>query len=64
MTEHGAEHRAEHRNDVRAAFCNHVHFLSSLEAAARWRETHPDGLAIPVADAFQLGRTLIELGAL
>jgi len=59
-----AEHGAEHGRDVRAAFCNHVHFLSSPEAAARWRATHPDGLAIPVADAFRLGQRLIKLGAL
>ncbi len=59
-----AEHGAEHGSDVRAAFCNHVHFLSSPEAAARWRATHPDGLAIPVTDAFQLGQLLIKLGAL
>jgi alkylmercury lyase len=59
-----AEHGAEHGSDVRAVFCNHVHFLSSPEAAVRWRVTHPDGLAITVADAFWLGQHLIKLGVL
>jgi alkylmercury lyase len=50
--------------DLRRAFCHQVHFLSSPEAAAHWRAEHPDGLTLPVADAFQLGQMLIRLRAL
>lgn len=51
-------------DDVRRAFCHEVHFLSSPEAAANWRAGHPDGLTLPVADAFRLGRMLTNLRAL
>lgn len=42
--------------DVRGSFCDHVHFFRSREAAATWREEHPGGLILSVADAYELGR--------
>jgi alkylmercury lyase len=44
--------------DLRGAFCNHVHFFASREAAATWLTTHPSGFVASIADAFELGRHL------
>jgi alkylmercury lyase len=44
--------------DVRRAFCDHVHFFSSEPAAAGWRARHPDGVVMPIADAFALAKVL------
>lgn len=41
--------------DVRESFCNYVHYFSSPEVAAGWLERHPDGLLLPVEDAFTVG---------
>lgn len=43
---------------VRSSFCNYVHFFSSPEAARGWLEEHPGAAALPVAEAFELGRRL------
>jgi alkylmercury lyase len=45
---------------VRAAFCNQVHFFASADAAKEWLTEHPDAQVVPVADAYELGRPLIE----
>lgn len=51
---------------IRAAFCNHVHFFASPEAAQQWVSEHPGGSTLPVAEAYQLGlpltQTLLESG--
>ncbi|WP_019873237.1 organomercurial lyase MerB [Sporichthya polymorpha] len=43
---------------VRASFCNQVHFFAAPTLAAGWLTEHPGGVAIGVADAFELGRRL------
>lgn len=45
---------------VRASFCNHVHFFASADAAKDWLTEHPDARVLPVADAYEVGRPLIE----
>ncbi|EHY87499.1 organomercurial lyase MerB [Saccharomonospora azurea] len=45
---------------VRAAFCNQVHFFASTDAAKDWLTEHPDAQALPVTDAYDVGRPLIE----
>lgn len=45
---------------VRASFCNQVHFFATAEAAEAWLDAHPGATVLPVADAFALGRPLIE----
>jgi alkylmercury lyase len=44
--------------DVRRAFCDHVHFFASDAAAAEWRARYPDGVVMPVGDAFMLAKSL------
>jgi alkylmercury lyase len=46
--------------DVRRVFCDYVNFFHSAEAAARWLAEHPGATALPVAEAYQLGRRLTE----
>jgi alkylmercury lyase len=41
--------------DVRASFCNSVHYFVSRDAASGWLKEHPDGLLLPVEDAFTVG---------
>ena len=41
--------------DVRESFCNSVHYFVSRDAASGWLEKHPDGLLLPVEDAFTVG---------
>lgn len=43
---------------VRSAFCNHVHFFASADAAHPWLDQHPEATILPVADAYELGRDL------
>ena len=43
---------------IRDAFCNDVHFFSSLETAASWLAQHPEATIIPVEEAFILGQQL------
>ncbi|WP_151482142.1 organomercurial lyase MerB [Streptomyces albicerus] len=45
---------------VRAAFCNQVHFFASADAAKDWLAEHPDAQVLPVADAYEVGRPIIE----
>ena len=44
---------------IRSSFCNQVHYFTSPEDAAGWLVDHPDGLLLPVAEAFNLGNTMI-----
>ncbi len=46
--------------DVRRVFCDYVNFFQSAEAAAGWLAEHPGATALPVAEAYQLGRRLTE----
>jgi alkylmercury lyase len=43
-------------SDIVASFCCHVHFLAGQSAAHRWLADNPDGLAISLEDAVELGR--------
>lgn len=45
---------------VRAAFCNQVHFFATAADAAPWLAEHPGATVIPVAAAYELGRTFID----
>jgi alkylmercury lyase len=45
--------------DIRATFCNFIHFFRSSEDASEWLSRHPGASIVPVAEAFQLGRTLL-----
>ena len=45
---------------VRESFCNHVHFFASEEAARPWLTDHPGAQIVPVADAQDLGRSLVD----
>ena len=44
---------------VRQAFCSHVHFFRSAQAAAPWLQAHPHGYLLSVGEAFRLGQRLI-----
>ena len=43
---------------VRQAFCEHVHFFASADAAADWLASNPGGSVRPVREAFEIGRQL------
>lgn len=45
---------------IRASFCNQVHFFTSADAAKDWLTEHPGAQVLPVADAYDVGRPLIE----
>ncbi|MDA8356067.1 MAG: organomercurial lyase MerB [Actinomycetota bacterium] len=45
---------------VRESFCNHVHFFTSEEAARPWLADHPGAQIVAVADAQDLGRSLVD----
>jgi len=45
---------------VRSAFCDHVHFFASPEAAQGWLGDHPGMSIHPVAVAHRLGQPLVE----
>ncbi|GDY33535.1 hypothetical protein GTS_51680 [Gandjariella thermophila] len=45
---------------VRSAFCNHVDFFASPDAAPDWLAEHPGMSVLPVADAYQLGHPLTQ----
>lgn len=47
-------------SSVRSSFCNQVHFFASPEEAAPWLENHPDGIVIPVEEAYRLGSAMAE----
>ena len=42
--------------NVREDVCNHGHFFASPEAAAWWKEAHPEVLILNVAEAYQVGK--------
>lgn len=48
----------EPNSPVRTAFCNHVHFFRSPQAAQPWLDEHPDAAVLPVQDALGLGQRL------
>lgn len=43
-------------SQVREAVCFNSHYFRSAAAAASWQARHPDGLVLPVAEAFQVLR--------
>jgi len=45
---------------IRAAFCNHVHFFATREAAEPWLGDNPAATVVPVAEAYALGRPLAQ----
>ncbi|MFH9071387.1 organomercurial lyase MerB [Streptomyces alboflavus] len=45
---------------VRASFCNQVHFFTSADAAKNWLAEHPDAEVLPVAEAFDVARPIVE----
>ncbi|MBT2419388.1 organomercurial lyase MerB [Streptomyces sp. ISL-22] len=47
-------------SSVRTSFCNQVHFFTSADAAKGWLTAHPDARVLPVADAFEIGRPIVE----
>ena len=47
-------------DSIRGAFCDHVHFFASTQAAQGWLDEHPGMTVHPVAEAFRLGRPLVE----
>jgi alkylmercury lyase len=46
--------------DIRSAFCIHINFFSSQESASEWLNKHPNAVVLSVADAYQLGRMLVN----
>lgn len=50
----------DNRCDLRAGFCDEVHFFRSEEAASDWLEEHPGAFVLPVREGFDLGRLLNE----
>jgi alkylmercury lyase len=46
--------------NFRRVSCNNTHFFSSLEAASRWLEKHPEATILSVEDAFRLGLLIAE----
>jgi alkylmercury lyase len=47
-------------SEVRAAVCKAQNFYRTADAAASWREQHPDGLLLPVKDVFELYRRAVH----
>ncbi|KUL42559.1 organomercurial lyase MerB [Streptomyces regalis] len=47
-------------SSVRVSFCNQVRFFASADAAKDWLAEHPDAKVLPVAEAFDVGRPIIE----
>lgn len=50
----------ETSGSIRGAFCNEVHFFATADEATGWLEQHPGASVVPVADAYRLGRPLID----
>lgn len=51
--------RAGH-DEVRSAFCNHVHFFTSDIDAAGWQHDHPEGWVLPASSAFDLAARFVD----
>lgn len=47
-------------DSVRSSFCSQSHFFTGTETAQDWLAEHPDAHVLPVADAYQAGRPLLE----
>lgn len=47
-------------DEVRSAFCNHVHFFSSEIDAASWQNDHPEGWVLAASSAFDLAARFID----
>lgn len=47
------------QTNIRAAFCDHVHFFATPTAAAGWLADHPGMAVYPVVEAHQLGLPLV-----
>lgn len=45
---------------MRVSFCNQVHFFAGADAAKNSLAEHPDAKILPVAEAFDVGRPIIE----
>lgn len=45
---------------IRAAFCNFIHFFTSVETAAQYISPHPELVIVPIDDIFQIGKLLWE----
>jgi alkylmercury lyase len=41
-------------------FCGYVNFFRSPDAASAWLAQHPGATILPVAEAYQVGRYLVE----
>ena len=72
ITPHGVEHvkpaaavvsviTPEASPDIRRVFCDYVNFFRSPEAASTWLAQHPHATVVPVREAYQLGKRLVEL---
>jgi alkylmercury lyase len=46
--------------DIRRVFCDYVNFFRSPDAALAWLAQHPGATILPVAEAYQVGRYLVE----
>jgi alkylmercury lyase len=46
--------------DIRRVFCDYVHFFRSPQAASAWLDQHPGATILPVGDAYQVGKYLVE----
>lgn len=49
----------EAMHSIRSSLCNQVHYFASREDAAGWLTEHPMAQILTVADAFEVGSTLI-----
>lgn len=47
-------------DEIRASFCNFVHFFASESESVEWQEQHLDGWVLPAADAFELGTRFVD----
>ena len=46
--------------NIRNAFCNQVHFISSPQAADTWRSIHPEATILSVEEAWRLGYAIAQ----
>lgn len=44
--------------NIRNAFCNQVHFITSPQAADTWRSIHPEATIVSVEEAWRLGSAI------
>ncbi len=48
----------EQITSIRSAFCNQVHYFTSVDDATSWLTAHPGAEVVPVAEAHQIGQEL------